>query len=331
MKQMMRVAAMGIAGMVALSAAANTWYVDDAKYGASGAGTSLETAFGTIQEAVTAASAGDTVLVAPGTYNRGSTKASGDSTSSRVVIDKDITVKSIEGAAKTIIVGAPDFTGEPLHGLGPDAVRCVAMSATGSVLEGFTLTGGYVYQSTGSDSFTVRGGGVNIAIGNNSNLHKPFVVDCVISNNVATRGGGAFGGTLVRCFVAENRVYNTASNTTRNGAGARSGRYYNCVFTRNDDPNSQCGSTVSWIIAMVNCTVMGNHSNPSVATDFSSSSPACVWNSIIHYNAGNLSTSMAQENSITSGTHYLVVSPITDDWRPIAGSAADAGTSAPCR
>ena len=197
--------------------AANTWYVDDAKYGASGTGESLETAFGTIQEAVTRASAGDTVLVAPGTYNRGSTKASGDSTSSRVVIDKDITVKSIEGAAKTIIVGAPDFTGEPLHGLGPDAVRCVAMSATGSVLEGFTLTGGYVYQSTGSDSFTVRGGGVNIAIGNNSNLHKPFVVDCVISNNVATRGGGAFGGTLVRCFVAENRVYNTASNTTRNG------------------------------------------------------------------------------------------------------------------
>ena len=140
--------------------AANTWYVDDAKYGASGAGTSLQTAFGTIQEAVTAASAGDTVLVAPGTYNRGSTKAAGDSTSSRVVIDKDITVKSIEGAAKTIIVGTPDFTGEPLHGLGPDAVRCVAMSATGSVLEGFTLTGGYVYQSTGSDSFTVRGGGV---------------------------------------------------------------------------------------------------------------------------------------------------------------------------
>ena len=119
MRQMMRVAAIAIAGMVALSAAANTWYVVDAKYGASGAGTSLETAFGTIQEAIARASAGDTVLVAPGTYNRGASKASGDSTSSRVVIDKNVTVKSIEGAAKTIIVGAPDFTGEPLHGLGP--------------------------------------------------------------------------------------------------------------------------------------------------------------------------------------------------------------------
>ncbi len=78
---------------------------------------------------------------------------------------------------------------------------------------------------------------------------------------------------------------------------------------------------------MVNCTVMGNHSNPSVATDFSSSSPACVWNSIIHHNAGNLSSSMAQANSIVSGTDYLVVSPITDDWRPIAGCTADGAGS----
>ena len=324
MEKIKRGVACGLALAGMTLAAANTWYVDDAKYGASGTGKSLQTAFGTIQEAVTAASAGDTVLVAPGTYSRGSSKASGDSTSSRVVINKNITVKSIEGADKTVIVGAPDFTNEPLHGLGENAIRCVAMSATGSVLEGFTLTGGYVYQSTGSDGHTVRGGGVCVALGSNNDMHKPTVVDCVISNNVATRGGGAFGGTLVRCFVAENRVYNTAaSNKTRNGAGARSGRYYNCVFTRNDDPNSQCGSTVSWIIAMANCTVIGNHSNPSVATDFSSSSPACVWNSIIHHNAGNLSASMAQANSIVSGTHYLVVSPITDDWRPIAGSAAD--------
>lgn len=164
--------------------AADTWYVDDSKYGASGTGESLATAFGTIQEAVARANAGDTVLVAPGTYSRGASKASGDSTSSRVVIDKNITVKSIEGAARTVIVGAPDFTGEPLHGLGPDAVRCVAMSAAGSVLEGFTLTGGYVYQSTGADGNTVRGGGVCSTLGN-SDIHKPYVVDCVISNNAA--------------------------------------------------------------------------------------------------------------------------------------------------
>ena len=316
-------AAMGIAWGLAFSApGADTWYVDDDKYGASGNGESLATAFGTIQEAVARASAGDTVLVAPGTYSRGSSKVSGDSTSSRVVINKNVTVKSIEGAEKTFIVGAPDFENEPLHGLGPNAVRCVALSSAGAVLEGFTLTGGHVYQSTGADGNTVRGGGVCATLGN-ANIYKPYVVDCVISNNVATRGGGAFGGTLVRCLVAENRVYSTASNSTRNGAGARSGRYYNCVFTRNDDPESQCGSTVSWIVAMVNCTVMGNHSNPSVGTDFSTSAPACIWNSIIHFNAGNLSSAMARTNTIESGTHYLVVSPITGDWRPIAGSAAD--------
>ena len=144
-KRFVQMAAMGIAWGLAFSApGADTWYVDDDKYGASGNGESLATAFGTIQEAVARASAGDTVLVAPGTYSRGSSKVSGDSTSSRVVINKNVTVKSIEGAEKTFIVGAPDFENEPLHGLGPNAVRCVALSSAGAVLEGFTLTGGHV-------------------------------------------------------------------------------------------------------------------------------------------------------------------------------------------
>ena len=173
MEKIKRVVVCGLALVGLTLAAANTWYVDDAKYGASGTGKSLQTAFGTIQEAVTAASAGDTVLVAPGTYSRGASKASGDNTSSRVVINKNITVKSIEGADKTVIVGAPDFTNEPLHGLGENAIRCVAMSATGSVLEGFTLTGGYVYQSTGSDGHTVRGGGVCVEFGTTICTSRP--------------------------------------------------------------------------------------------------------------------------------------------------------------
>ena len=93
MEKIKRVVACGLALAGMTLAAANTWYVDDAKYGASGTGKSLQTAFGTIQEAVTAASAGDTVLVAPGTYSRGSSKASGDS---KITISKKtgtVTVK----------------------------------------------------------------------------------------------------------------------------------------------------------------------------------------------------------------------------------------------
>ena len=53
--------------------AANTWWVDDDWYGQGGNGTE-ERPFGTIQDAVEAASVGDTVMVKAGVYNKGATQ-----------------------------------------------------------------------------------------------------------------------------------------------------------------------------------------------------------------------------------------------------------------
>ena len=90
----------------------NDEYVDDsAAYIAAGYdGTTPEKAFGTIQAAIDASTtkADDTVLVCPGTYDKGGRMfnySSSDAGYTRVIATKKLTIKSTEGAAKTHIVG----------------------------------------------------------------------------------------------------------------------------------------------------------------------------------------------------------------------------------
>ena len=89
----------------------NDEYVDDsAAYIAAGYdGTTPEKAFGTIQAAIDASTtaADDTVLVCPGTYDKGGRMfnySSSDAGYTRVIATKKLTIKSTEGAAKTHIV-----------------------------------------------------------------------------------------------------------------------------------------------------------------------------------------------------------------------------------
>ena len=104
-----RIFAVFTVGLLGAAPAANTWYVDDAKYGVSGAGDSLETAFGTIQEAITRASAGDTVLVAPGVYNRDIDTSCGRN---RVYVSKRLTIETRGDRADTVDEGQSDPNSE---------------------------------------------------------------------------------------------------------------------------------------------------------------------------------------------------------------------------
>ena len=237
-----------------LTSQAKTWYVDADNYGKSGLDGSAEKAYGTIQAAVNEAGAGDTVLVLPGTYDQGATcNSAAGSTSNRVVITNAITLLSRDGAATTIIKGASDFAGEPQHGLGPAAIRCLFVGNVNAVVQGFTLTGGYVNQGTGSDGNGVRGGGVLCA------GHSPIIVDCVISDNVATRGGGAFEGQYVRTVFTGNRVYNTAGGKTTNGTVCRTCSLFGCLIVGNGA--SDCtGTLCAWLKEAVNCTFANNYS-----------------------------------------------------------------------
>ncbi|MCH7547260.1 MAG: hypothetical protein IID30_12740, partial [Planctomycetes bacterium] len=107
----------------------------------------------TIQSAIAVANGGDHVVVLPGTYFE--------------LINfqgKAITVRSSSGPGVTTIHGG---------GLGP-VVQCVSGEGPGSVLQGFTITGGNASSGGGMYNFN----------------SSPTVTNCDFINNSATFGGG---------------------------------------------------------------------------------------------------------------------------------------------
>ena len=135
--------------------------------------TSWTTAATNIQNAVDVATDGDVVLVTNGIYNSGERVTPGYSCSNRVVITKDIIVKSVNGPENTIILGkGPN---------GSNAVRCVYMSA--GTLAGFTVSNGHTWTS-GNTSYDRNGGGINMYSGSG------IITNCTIGGNSANRNGG---------------------------------------------------------------------------------------------------------------------------------------------
>mgnify|MGYP000930251120 CR=1 FL=1 len=109
---------------------AATWFVKTNGNDAA-PGTNWASAKQTIQAAVDAAAASDTVLVSNGVYPTGGRVASGFALTNRVVIDKPLTVHSITGPAFTTIRGRGP--------LGHAAMHCVWMT-NGATVASFNPT-----------------------------------------------------------------------------------------------------------------------------------------------------------------------------------------------
>ena len=169
----------------------------------------------TIQDAVDAASDGDTVFIKNGVHDAGG-RLDGFTTSmsNRVYVTKSLTLvgESKEGA---IIKGAHATEGVDDMGLGcgANAVRCLGINADNVVVSNLTLTGGATHNtSSGNDEPENNGGGVYAVNGKKGIV----IVDCIISNNVARRAGavryGADGASshgnclLVRTWVHGNKA-----------------------------------------------------------------------------------------------------------------------------
>jgi hypothetical protein len=165
--------------------------------------TSWETAATTIQDAVDAAGAGDVIFVTNGVYASGG-RVMGGSLSSRVVVDKALTLQSVNGPGLTSILGwqVPGT----LNGDG--AVRGIYLT-NNATLVGFTVSQGATLGSSGAGGMAApdrQGGGIYCRSG-------AVVSNCVVTGNAADSfGGGVYAGKLYACTLS--------GNSATNGGGA---------------------------------------------------------------------------------------------------------------
>lgn len=220
-----------LSAVVAVAAAqsyATTWYVDaengsnaydgkaDAAHAVPGSNIGPKKTLGVFTSLV---SSGDTIYVAPGWY---SNEVSATASNFRFYTSVgNISLISTGCATNTFIVGAADPSvnqdASPF-GCGSGAVVPVKMLGGNNLIKGFTITGGRQTQYT--NSTTYYGGGAIFA----SNTTSDKMVDCVVTNCVANRGGGVYNlGCALRCRFTGNYADEGAH-------GLRLYKAVNCIF-----------------------------------------------------------------------------------------------------
>ena len=173
--------------------------------------------YSTILAALNACSAGDTVLVAPGTYYENIVWPS----------TQNILLKSESGANATIIDGG---------GIAKVISINTSVYST-TIIDGFTIKNGYapngggigcgysssptiknniITQNVAYDIPTNYGGGGGIAVGYNS---SPIIIDNIIEYNSATAGFGGGLACAINCNpIIENNIFE--NNSSESGGGA---------------------------------------------------------------------------------------------------------------
>ena len=139
-----------------------------------------------------------------------------------------ITIESVEGAGVTIIDGGNT---NRCAMLGTSAAR------TNNVLSGFTLRRGNADHPNVTDGNGSGGGAMGGTL-----------MGCVLTNNVAMRGGGAYLSAMTDCVLSGNSAGST-------GGGTYGGTQRDCVLSGNTALGAGGGTYVG---TLVNCTLTNN-------------------------------------------------------------------------
>lgn len=202
-----------------------------------------------IQDAVDAAHGGDTVLVGDGTF-------SGDGNRDIDFHGKSLTVKSVNGAAMTII----DCGGHPsTDGSGNHRGFYFHSGEKKAAISGLTVTNGYETIAKNDDNGC--GGGIFNGLNDDGDL---TLTNCIISGNTAKEeGGGVYNSnhygtvTLINCIIA--------GNTAQEEGGG--------IFNDNHD-----GVLGKGVITLTNCTISGNSASRCPGSGSTGSEGGGVYN-----------------------------------------------------
>jgi hypothetical protein len=257
---------------------------------------SWATAARTIQAAVDCSADGDLILVAPGLYNEGGKTVPAVTMATRVFINKDITLKSVNGRDVTTISGN-------------GTMRCLQMNA--GRVDGFTLmngvaSGGSSYEdSCGGNAFVNYGSISNCIItqgqaskGAGAFLRGSAVVaDSLITNNTATwEAGGVFfehGGAVVRSLIDDNRA-----GIFPNGAGGGAFMYAGGLLEDCDITRNSAGSLGGGVRAYAES---GSGNIGTIRRCMISGNSATYYGGGAHLEFSSMENSIASDNSAMYG------------------------------
>ena len=254
---------------IATIAVADTHYVDVNTPSPSSPYTNWASAAYSIEDAVSASSDGDLVLVASGTYH--------PLAQDGIAVDKAITIQSQNGPAVTTIDGQ-NYT------------RGFKVTHEEAVISGFTITRGYgtyydIYEHMWKPSI---GGGIEC----NPPHGGSTVTNCVIRECNSTGGGGMCGGTAINSHFIGNI-------STYDGGGMLMGVAKGCIFQYNHAEYNGGGLAESFI---KNCTIIEN----SCEGDGGGVRGHEVYNSIVY---NNVKTTDNSPNNIQNANAYYTCCP----------------------
>jgi hypothetical protein len=224
-----------------------------------------------IQAVIAIASGGDEIIVAPGTYHEAID-----------FLGKAIHLQSSDGPAVTILDGS---------GLGGSVVVCMSDEGPGTILEGFTITGGTGTYEESLEEF-IGGGMANVSSSPtvndciftentadygagmaNFHLSSPDVTNCAFIGNTADRAGGGLTNyglsspTITNCLFSGNTSFSMGGGLANKWRSSPT--VAECTFTNNlavSDTDQGIGGGLvnsAWCLALIiDCMFTGNVTGP---------------------------------------------------------------------